>query len=158
MITKFYCQNLIFYGIREVSHKCEWLKSYIRERNQITVIDDIATSYSISHGVSQGSVLCPLLFQIFINDQPNSSSLFKFTLFADDSTLSASFAEENALEFTLTLNNELKNVNNWLTSNRISISADKTKYMIFSYRKLLHLTNIKIGSATMEKKILNSLE
>ena len=29
--------------------------------------------------------------------------------------------------------------------------ADKTKYMIFSYRKLLHLTNIKIGSATKEE-------
>ena len=67
-----------------------------------------------------------------------------------DSTLSTSFAEENALEFTITLNHELNNVNNWLTSNRICINDDKTKYMIFSYRKLLHLTNIKIGSATIE--------
>ena len=70
---------------------------------------------------------------------------------ADDSTLSTSFAEENALEFTLTLNHELNNVNSWLTSNHICINADKTKYMIFSYRKLLHLTNIKIGSATIEE-------
>ena len=38
-----------------------------------------------------------------------------------------SFAEENALEFTLTLNHELNNVNNWLTSNRICVNADKTK-------------------------------
>ena len=68
----------------------------------------------------------------------NSSSLFKFILFADDSTLSTSFAGENALEFTLTLNHELNNVNNWLTSNRICINADKTKYMIISHRKLLH--------------------
>ena len=90
-------------------------------------------------------------FLIFINDMPNSSSLFKFILFADDSTLSTSFAEENALEFTLTLNNELNNVNNWQTSNCICINADKTKYMIFPCRKLLHLTNIKIGSATIEE-------
>ena len=41
--------------------------------------------------------------------------------------------------------------NNRLTSNRICINADKTKYMIISYRKLSHLTNIKIGSATIEK-------
>ena len=128
-----------FYGIRGVSH--EWLKSYLSERNQITVIDGI-TSYSsspshdkswiiISHGVPQGSVLGPLLFLIFINDLPNSSSLFKFILFADDCTLSTSFAEENALECTATLNHELNNVNNWLTSNRICMNADKTKYMIF---------------------------
>ena len=106
----------------------------------------------------QVSVLGALLFLLFINDLPNSSSLFKFILFADDSTLSTSFAEENAREFTLTLNHELNlfiylfnNVNNYLTSNRICINADKTKYMIFSYIKPLHLTNIKIGSATIEK-------
>ena len=46
---------------------------------------------------------------------------------------------------------ELNKVNNWLTSNRICINADKTKYMIFSFRKLFHLTNIKIGSATIEE-------
>ena len=31
------------------------------------------------------------------------------------------------------------------------INADKTKYMILSYKRLLHLTNIKIGSATIEE-------
>ena len=122
-----------FYGIRGVS--LEFLKSYLSERNQITVIDGITSSSSLtSHGVPQGSVLGRLLFLLFINDLPNSSSLFKFILFADDSTLSTSFAEENALECTLTLNHELYNVNNYLTLNRICINADKTKYMIFSYR------------------------
>ena len=45
----------------------------------------------------------------------------------------------------------LNNVNNWLTSKRICVNADETKYMIFSHRKLLHLTNIKIGFATIEE-------
>ena len=53
------------------------------------------------------------------------------------------------MEFTSNLNLELNNVSNWLTSNGICINADKTKYMIFSYRKILHLTNIKIVSATI---------
>ena len=51
----------------------------------------------------------------------------------------------------LTLNHELNNVNNWLTSNLICITADKTKYMIFSCRKRVHLTNMKILSATIEE-------
>ena len=83
--------------------------------------------------------------------QTRLPSLFKFILFADDSTLSTSVAEENALVFTLTLNNELSNVNNWLTSNRICVNVGKTKYMIFSSRTLLHLTNINIVSATIEE-------
>ena len=91
------------------------------------------------------------MFLLFINDLPNSPSLFKFILFADDSTLCTSFAEEDAMEYTSTLNHELNNVNDWQTSNHICIYAAKTKYMIFSNRKLLHLTNIKIGSATIEE-------
>ena len=74
------------------------LKSYLSERNQITVIDGISfSSFSICHGVPQGSVIGPLLFILLINDLPNSSSLFKFIIFADDSTLCTSCAEENAL-------------------------------------------------------------
>ena len=88
-----------------------------------------------------------------MNDLPNSSSIFKFILFADVGTLSTSFAKENDLEFILTLNHiyKLNNVDNWLTLNRICINADNTKYIIFSYRKQLHLTNIKIGFATIEE-------
>ena len=51
----------------------------------------------------------------------------------------------------ITLNHELNNVNNWLTSKSICINADQIKYMIFSYRKLLHLTYIKIRYATTEE-------
>ena len=55
---KILLSKLNFYGIRGVLH--EWLKSYLNERNQITVIDGItSSSSSISHGVPQGSFLGP---------------------------------------------------------------------------------------------------
>ena len=50
-------------------------------------------------------------------------------------TLSTSFVQEDAMEFTLTLNHELNNIKNWITSHRICIDADKTQYMIYSHTK-----------------------
>ena len=52
--------------------------------------------------------------------RPPYSSLFY--CLADDSSLSTSFAEENALVFTLPLNHQLNDVNNWLPSNPVCIN------------------------------------
>ena len=66
-----------------------------------------------------------------------------------DSTLSTSFAEGNVMEFTLTLNHELNNVNNWLTSNRICINWQNKIYDLLVQKIITFKTNLKIGSATI---------
>ena len=60
--------------------------------------------------------------------------------FPSSPILSTSFAEENALGSTLTLDNELNNVNKQLTSNPIYlVLTDKTKYMISAFRTLYYI-------------------
>ena len=44
------------------------------------------------------------------------------------------------------INNQPKCFNRYLKSNKISINADKTKYMLFSDNKNIKLPTIKIGN------------
>ena len=142
--------KLKFYGVRGVAS--DWFASYLKNRKQSVVVGDSeSTPLLIKNGVPQGSILGPLLFLIFINDLPNSSKIFKFILFADDSTLSLSLPSLSYDAITL-INTELSNVNRWLVSNKISINIDKTKFIIFSYRKTIDFSPlIRIGGSTIHR-------
>ena len=146
--------KLYYYGFRGVSF--EWFKSYLTNRAQYVSLSGPLSSVSpgtfsskkliVSHGVPQGSVLGPLLFNIFINDLPNSSDKFKFTLFADDSTLSMKFDPNSDVNVANVVNSELLSVNNWLLVNKIKINITKTSYMIFSYRRNINAETILFGN------------
>ena len=54
------------------SHVCEWFKSYLTHRCQVTVVDNKQSSGKpMNIGVPQGSILRPLLFIIYVNELPN---------------------------------------------------------------------------------------
>ena len=133
-------QKLHHYGIRGFVY--DWFGSFLSGRTQYVGTSE---SLPVSHGVPQGSVLGPLLFLIFINDLPNSSRELKFTLFADDSTISYKFDPENPLASTNQLNLELAGVYNWLLLNKIKINVEKTKYVLFSYKRKVNPGRIIMG-------------
>ena len=137
--------KLYKYGIRGAAY--HWFKSYLSNRSQYTCINSCSSDpASISVGVPQGSILGPLLFLIHINDFPKCNTFFNFTLFADDSTLSCVFENDNPEVMANVTENQLIPVANWLNQNKLTINHKKTQFIVFSYRKNIVMRDIKFGS------------
>ena len=108
-------------------------RSYLTDRRQYVVYDKGKSDFAdIKTGVPHGSVLGPLLFLVYINDFPTASKLFKFLMYADDTTLCYSL---NNTPHNDTLNKELHKISTWLACNKLSLNIDKTKLMIFHMKQ-----------------------
>ena len=63
-------------------------------------------------GVSQGPIICPLLFLVYINDLPNCLDNSTPRMYADDTTISVSAT--NAYDLQNLINSELLKLHRWL--------------------------------------------
>ena len=127
--------KLFYYGIRGLS--LEWFKSYLCNRKQLTVFGGkLSNPQLIKHGVPQGSILGPLLCLIYINDIQNSLNNDNAIMYADDTNI---FVQNKGIKKVFqNAQQELNNVANWLSANKLLLNVDKTKYVLFhSNRKKL---------------------
>src|SRR5688572_8908448 len=116
------------YGVRGIP--LSWFKDYLTHRQQQIKCNGTTSRFKlIKFGVPQGSILGPLLFLIYINDLPNTSSILNFVLFADDS--SVFFSHKSYDELFRILNQELLLVSDWFKANKLSLNLAKTNYILF---------------------------
>lgn len=121
-------RKLKLYGLSDSA--ISWFKSYLIGRKQCVSLEGKNSNWiDILLGVPQGSILGPILFLIYVNDMPiciNDKRMME--LFADDSTTIS--AQKYYEDLTISLNNNLNDIEVWCHQNRLSINLSKTIYMI----------------------------
>ena len=88
----------------------------------------------MGRGVSQGSVLGPLFFLMYINDFINARTKFKFMMYADDTSLLIS--DKNLHSLHRNLMSELQKVKLWVQANKLKMNISKTNFILFQNRSI----------------------
>ena len=107
-------------------------------------------------GVSQGSILDPLLFILYANDITYTSSVLDFILFADDSTIL--YSHKDLSSKINVVNEELEEVSRWFKANKLSVNASKTNFMILGTPRMTSTKEHQDFNITLNDTLLERVK
>ena len=147
--------KLKYFGVQGVS--IDLLKHYLLGRSQYVDLDHTKSDINEVHcGIPQGSVVGPLLFNIFLKDIVNASSVFDVIMYADDTTLISTLEtlgnRKTPINIENNINTEISKITTWLKSNMLELNVEKSKFMIFfKHPKIITNFSITINNSTIEQ-------
>ena len=126
-----------------------FIQSYFTNRHQPTTVGDKFSKWQkISTGVPQGSILGPLLFNIFINDFETTT----LCNYADDNTM-YSWDKKSNIVMIVTLH-DFTTISEWFYENYMVLNPDKCHFPTLGFNKPLpdfFFENTIIKNVTEEK-------
>ena len=104
-------KKLDAYGVEDV--EMTWFADYLSGKKQRVILDDEVSEWSdVLRGVSQGSILGSLLFNIYVNDLPDVANYSAINLYADDTTIYVTDRDPDSLSFKLS--KDLQKIAEWI--------------------------------------------
>ena len=119
------------YALRFSNRSINWFQSYLSNRSfREYVQGKYSCIVEIDCGVTQGSILGPLLFLLYVNNMKQDVDCDLF-LYADASCLV--YQHKGVKKIDRNLNKNFVNVCDWFVDNKLSIhfGEDKTKCILF---------------------------
>ena len=110
-----------------------WFKTYLTSRSFSVLASGFASSpYPLSCGVPQGSVLGPILFNMYTTPLSTliSSRALNHNLYADDTQICISFAPKTVTTEITKLQDTISDISSWMTANLLSLNPCKTEFML----------------------------
>ena len=115
-------------------------KSYLTSCTQRCSIKGCLSDFTtLNCVVPQGMILGPLLFLICINDLPNCLSFSIPRMFADDTHITFVGSDLHLIQSILS--HYLEKLSNWLVSNRLTLNASKTEFVLIGSRQRFTLSD-----------------
>ena len=110
----------------------EWIQSYLSDRrSKVRICNSYSRPFPLRSGVSQGSVLGPVLFSLYINDLPTFlPTSVKTSLYADNLAIWASSPSVECA--TSTVQAALNRLAKWSSKWRLPLNPLKCKTCFFS--------------------------
>ena len=114
----------------------DWFKSYLRNHSQQCSVDDCLSDFTnLKCGVPQGMILGPLLLLIYFNHLPNCLSFSVLRVYADDTHITYAGSDLHLIQSSLSHN--LEKLSKWLVSNRLTLNATKTEFILLHSKQRL---------------------
>ena len=122
----------------------------VGHQQRVKVQGTFSTYRTITRGVPQGSILGPVLFNLFINDLNYTISNLSLRIYVDDTTGYASNASSTVLE--VVINNDLKTVASWFNANDLAVNNTKSQAISLgarahNYHFEINDSNIKLSDS-----------
>lgn len=121
-------EKLLFAGVHGNLYR--WFTSYIENRSQAVVLNGYSSTWNeIPSGVPQGSLLGPLLFNIFVNDLASCFKHSEFLLYADDMKV---FKQITSINDCYSLQDDLSRFEEYCRLNKLDLNVTKCHSITFT--------------------------